>query len=284
MWLGRFPGAVRTLRSSRAQLDMTMGTEFHVAIKRERIVVLAAITTLIVLAWAYTVRVALQTATMSDAMALPNIMPWSAADFGYMLAMWTVMMVAMMLPSATPMMLLFTRVRAKREASGRQHAPTVAFLSGYLLAWVGGSLFATLVNWGLHSGGVLSSIMGQVAPVTGGILLAAAGIFQWTSLKHVCLDHCRSPLAFLTQNWRDGILGATMMGLHHGAYCLGCCWLLMALLFVLGVMNLPWVAVLTVVVLAEKLLPQGKILSRSLGVLLVIWGSWLAASGWSSAI
>jgi predicted metal-binding membrane protein len=126
-------------------------------------------------------------------------------------------------------------------------------------------------------------MMGRVAPATGGVLLVAAGIFQWTPLKRTCLDHCRSPLTFLTQNWRDGALGAAAMGLHHGAYCLGCCWLLMALLFVLGVMNLPWVALLTVVVLAEKLLPRGEILSRGLGVLLVIWGGWLAATGWNYA-
>ena len=263
---------------------MTTGAEFQVAVKRERAMVLAAIAILIVLAWAYTIRVALESATMSDAMAMPNMMPWSTADFGYMFVMWAVMMVAMMLPSVTPMIFLYGRVRAKRESEGRMYAPTAAFVGGYLLAWVGVSLLATLVNWGLHSGGALSSMMGRITPATGGIMLVAAGIFQWTPLKHACLDHCRSPLAFLTQNWRDGILGATAMGLHHGAYCLGCCWLLMALLFVLGVMNLPWVALLTVIVLAEKLLPRGETLSRGLGVLLVIWGGWLSVVGWNYAI
>ena len=261
-----------------------LGSEFRVAVKRERMVVLAAIAVLIALAWAYTIHVALKSAPMSVAMAMPNMMPWSPVDFGYMLTMWAMMMVAMMLPSVTPMILLFGKVRARRVSAGRPYAPTAAFVGGYLLAWAAFSLLATLINWGLHSGDALSSMMGQVAPATGGIFLVAAGIFQWTPLKRVCLDHCRSPLAFLTQNWRDGIQGAMEMGLHHGTYCLGCCWLLMALLFVLGVMNLPWVALLTVVVLAEKLLPQGEILSRVLGVFLMIWGSWLATAAWNHTI
>ena len=249
---------------------MTTGTEFRVAVKRERMAVFAAIAILIVLAWAYTIRVALNSAPMSDAIAMPNIMPWSAEDFGYMFIMWAVMMVAMMLPSVTPMIFLFGRVRANRKSAGRPYAPTAALVGGYLLAWVGISLLATTVNWGLHSGGALSSMMGRVAPAAGGVLLIAAGIFQWTPLKHACLDHCRSPLTFLTQNWRDGVVGAAGMGLRHGVYCLGCCWLLMALL--------------TIVVLAEKLMPQGQILSRGLGVMLVIWGGGLAVAGWGIAI
>lgn len=264
-------------------------SEFRRAARRERVVVLVAIAVLIALAWAYTIHVALNShpvkfRPLSMAMAMPNMMRWSAADFGYMFVMWAVMMVAMMLPSVTPMIVLFGRVRAKRESAGRPYAPTVAFVTGYLLAWIAVSLLATLVNWGLHTAGALSSMMGQVAPTTGGILLVAAGIFQWTPQKRVCLDHCRSPLAFLTQNWRDGIPGATAMGLHHGVYCLGCCWLLMSLLFVLGVMNLPWVALLTIVVLAEKLLPHGEILSRGLGVLLVVLGFWVGAAGWNFAV
>lgn len=256
---------------------MTVGSDLRIAIKRERMVVLAALAVLVVLSWAYTLHIAMETTPMSAVM--PYITLWSWGDFGYMFVMWAMMMIAMMLPSATPMILLFGRVRAKRETAGRSYAPTAVFVSGYLLVWVGGSMLATLANWGLHSGGALSSMMGQVAPVTGGIFLIAAGIFQWTPLKHACLDHCRSPLSFLTQNWRDGIPGAMLMGLHHGAYCLGCCWFLMALLFVLGVMNLIWVAVLTLIVLAEKLLPQGKAISRSLGFLLVIWGVWLVVAG-----
>lgn len=258
--------------------------DFRVAVKRERMLVLAAIAILIALAWAYTIHVALKSAPMSVAMAMPNMMPWSPADFGYMFAMWAVMMAAMMLPSVTPMTLLFGRVRAKRESAGRPYVPTAIFVSGYLLVWVAFSLFATLLNWQLHSSGGLLSMMGQVAPATGGIFLVVAGIYQWTPLKRACLDHCRSPLAFLTQNWRDGIKGAMAMGLHHGIYCVGCCWLLMALLFVLGVMNLPWVALLTVVVLAEKILPRGEAISRVLGMLLIAWGIWLVTAAWNHTI
>lgn len=250
-------------------------------LQRDRTVVLVAMVVLIALSWAYTVHLGLgmQHASMAGAMAMPAMTRWSAADAAFMLVMWAVMMFAMMLPAVTPTVMIFGRVREKRAAAGRPFAPTGAFVAGYLLAWVGFSVLATGVNWWLHTGGALSSMMGKVAPLTGGVLLIAAGVFQWTPLKNACLDHCRSPMSFLMQHWREGLAGATLMGLHHGAYCLGCCWLLMVLLFVLGVMNLPWVAVLTVVVLAEKTLPHGELLSRGLGILLVAWGTWLVAVG-----
>ena len=263
---------------------MTIEAEFGVAMKRDRAVIVVAIVILIALAWAYTAHVGLRAPPVSHAMATPSVMPWTAADFGYMLVMWAVMMVAMMLPSATPMIFLYARVREKRRGADRPYAPTAAFVGGYLLTWTGFSLLATMANWELHTGGVLSSMMGRVAPATGGALLIVAGLFQWTPLKHACLKHCRSPIGFFVQNWRDGLVGATMMGLHHGAYCLGCCWLLMVLLFALGVMNLPWVAVLTTVVLAEKVLPRGEVLSRVLGALLVLWGVWLVVISWGLTV
>jgi predicted metal-binding membrane protein len=248
-------------------------------LKRDRTLVLGAMVVLIVLSWAYTVHLGLKHASMADAVAMPAMTRWSAADALFMLIMWSAMMFAMMLPSVTPTVMIFGRVREKREAAGRPFAPTGAFVAGYLLAWVGFSVLATGVNWWLHTSGSLSSMMGKVAPLTGGVLLIAAGVFQWTPLKNACLDHCRSPMSFLMQHWREGLAGATWTGLHHGAYCLGCCWLLMVLLFVLGVMNLPWVAVVTVVVLAEKTLPHGELLSRGLGMLLIAWGTWLVAVG-----
>lgn len=241
--------------------------------------VLAALLLVIALAWAYTIRLAVQMPSPSEAMSMPAPMIWSATDFAYMLVMWTVMMVAMMLPSATPAVLLFSRVREHRVAHGRAYASTAAFVAGYLLTWLAFSVLATIANWVLHTGGALSSMMGQVGRSAGGLMLVAAGAFQWTPLKQACLVHCRTPLGFLTQHWREGNTGALVMGLHHGAYCLGCCWMLMALLFVLGVMNLVWVAVLTLVVLIEKLLPRGALLSRTLGVALMIWGGWLLAIG-----
>jgi predicted metal-binding membrane protein len=252
---------------------------YNGTLKRDRALVLGAMVALAALSWAYTVHLGVQQASMASAMAMPAMIQWSAAELVFMLVMWAVMMFAMMLPSVTPTVMIFGRVREKRETEGRPFAPTGAFVAGYLLTWVGFSLLATAANWWLHIGGSMWSMMGKVAPLTGGVLLIAAGVFQWTPLKNACLDHCRSPMSFLMQHWREGTSGATLMGLHHGAYCLGCCWLLMLLLFVLGVMNLPWLAVLTIVVLAEKTLPYGEILSRGLGLLLIAWGIWLVAAG-----
>jgi predicted metal-binding membrane protein len=175
--------------------------------------------------------------------------------------------------------LIFGRVREKRKVAGQIFAPTGAFVAGYLLVWAGFSLLATTANWLLHTGGLMSSIMGNVGSQAGGLLIVAAGVFQWTPLKNACLDHCRSPMSFLMQHWREGNSGAVLMGLHHGIYCLGCCWLLMLLLFALGVMNLLWVALLAIVALVEKILPRGEILSRVLGGLLIGWGAWLIITG-----
>lgn len=249
-------------------------------LQRDRLIVLAALAVLIVLSWGYTIKLGLgiSAKSMSDAMAMPMMMTWSAADFFFMFVMWAVMMFAMMLPSVTPTVMIFERVRARRETAGAPFAATMSFVSGYLLAWLGFSLAATLLNWWLHTSDAMTSMMGSVAPAVGGVLLICAGIFQWTPLKDACLEHCRSPLGFLTTHWREGTIGALRMGLHHGIYCLGCCWMLMVLLFVLGVMNLVWVVVLTLIVLAEKILPNGRFFSRSLGAALIAWGVWLIAS------
>jgi predicted metal-binding membrane protein len=252
---------------------------FADSVRRDRAVVLSAIITLTALAWIYTAYLAGNANQMSASMAMPNLERWGVADFTFMLIMWVVMMVAMMLPSTTPMLLLFGRIGAKRKSEQRPFAPNIAFLAGYLFVWVGFCLFATVFNWGLHTGDKLSSMMGHTPPTVGGAILVAAGVFQWTPLKEACLQHCRSPIGFLMAHWREGTVGAMRMGLHHGTYCLGCCWMLMVLLFVLGVMNLPWVAVLTVIILAEKVLPGGVWLSRILGGLLVLWGGWLIVVG-----
>jgi len=249
-------------------------------LQRDRVLVLGAMALLAALAWAYTIYLGIQNTSMAGGgMAMPVTRMWTALDFLFMLVMWAIMMFAMMLPSVTPTVMIFGRVREKREAAGRAFASTGAFVTGYLMAWIGFSVLATVANWLLHISGSMSSMMGNVAPEIGGVLLIAAGAFQWTRLKNACLDHCRSPMSYLMQHWREGNSGAVLMGMHHGVYCLGCCWILMLLLFVLGVMNLPWVAVLTIVVLAEKTLPRGEILSRGLGILLVTWGAWLIVIG-----
>jgi predicted metal-binding membrane protein len=256
-----------------------LDTAFSDAVRRDRAVVLMSIILLTALAWIYTAHLAGNAAQMSDLMAMPNLRRWGAADFTFMFIMWAIMMVAMMLPSTTPMILLFSRICEKRKMERRPCAPTMAFLAGYLFVWISFSLVATALNWLLHASGQMTSMMGHTPPFVGGAILVAAGVFQWTPLKAVCLKHCRSPIGFLMAHWREGTVGAMRMGLHHGAYCLGCCWMLMSLLFVLGVMNLPWVAVLTIIVLAEKVLPGGMWLGRILGGLLVIWGGWLIVVG-----
>ena len=263
---------------------MTPDLSYSELVRRDRAVLVSAIAVLAGLAWAYTVRLSAGMGSMSvnamaASVAVPSTQSWTLNDVFFMFVMWTVMMVAMMLPSATPMVLLFARVMRKRERDGRPFVPTGLFVFGYLLVWVGFSAMATLANWGLHVAGLLSSMMGSTTPMIGGVVLLFAGAFQWTPLKDACLSHCRSPLAFLTAHWSDGRGGALMMGLHHGLYCLGCCWLLMVLLFVLGIMNLPWIAALTVFVLLEKVLPRGRLVSRFSGIVFAAWGMALLATG-----
>ena len=247
---------------------------------RDRALVVLSVFTMCVLAWAYLIYLASEMPSMasesvSTSMAMPAEHAWGLPDFIAMFGMWSVMMVAMMLPSATPMILLYKQINRKRESQGRIQNSITLFIGGYLLVWVGFSVLATLMNWVLHSGGLLSSMMGRVTPFVAGISLLAAGTYQWTTLKYACLTHCRSPVGFLMANWHEGRWGATRMGAHHGLYCLGCCWLLMVLLFVLGVMNLLWISMLTVFVLAEKVVPRGQSLGRIVGLFMIGWGSWL---------
>ena len=208
-------------------------------------------------------------------MAMADMRSWSAADFGLMFVMWAVMMVAMMSPSATPMLLMFANLNRKRRERQAPYVPTGVFLAGYVIVWAAFSLAATGGNWGLHQASLLSSMMGgSTSGYLGGGLLLLAGVFQWSPLKYNCLKQCRTPMGFLMTSWRDGRGGALRMGLEHGAYCLGCCWALMLLLFVLGIMNLVWIAALAAFVLAEKVGPKPELVSRITGVLLFGWGIW----------
>jgi predicted metal-binding membrane protein len=247
---------------------------------RDRALVALSILTMCTLAWAYLIYLVsemppMASETVSMSMVMPADHAWELLDFAAMFVMWSVMMVAMMLPSATPMILLYEQINRKRKSQGKTRNPIALFIGGYLLVWIGFSVLATLINWALHSSGLLSSMMGRVTPVVAGISLLTAGTYQWTTLKYACLTHCRSPVGFLMAHWYEGRSGAARMGAHHGLYCLGCCWLLMVLLFVLGVMNLLWIVVLTVFVLAEKVVPGGNLLSRITGLLMIGWGGWL---------
>jgi predicted metal-binding membrane protein len=235
----------------------------------QRGVVLSGLGAVCALAWAYTVR-------LGTNMTMPSPAPWGGADLGFNFVMWAVMMVAMMVPSAAPTVMLYRKLAAGRDARGGG-ALSALFLCGYLAVWTGFSLLATLAQWALHDAALLSPTMAAASPWLGGGLLLAAGAFQLTPLKQACLAHCRSPMAFLFGRWREGARGAFEMGAENGVYCAGCCWALMALLFVVGVMNLVWVAALAVIVLAEKVLPHGDRLGKAGGLALIAWGAWLIA-------
>ena len=237
--------------------------------------VLSGVVALVALAWAYMVYLAQSTSDMGSGMAMAQLQSWSAADFGLMFLMWAVMMV----PTAAPMILLFATINRRRREQERPYVPTGVFLSGYVIVWSGFAALATVANWGLHVNSLLSSMVGTSSSAyLGGALLLTAGNFQWSPLKYACLSHCRSPLGFLMAEWRDGARGALRMGLKHGGYCLGCCWVLMGLLFVLGVMNLLWIAALAAFVLMEKVIPRGQLVSRVTGLFLAGWGVWMLAA------
>jgi predicted metal-binding membrane protein len=200
-------------------------------------------------------------------------MAWTPGYAVLMLFMWWTMMMAMMLPSATPMILLFATVNRKQREKGASYVPTGIFAAGYALVWGAFSLLAVAAQWGLERSGLLSSTMASTSVILGAGLLIAAGIYQLTPLKHACLRHCRSPFFFISHHWRPGDLGALRMGVEHGAFCTGCCWFLMALLFYGGIMNLYWIVGLAVLVLLEKTIPAGHWLGGLTGVLLIAWGT-----------
>ncbi len=252
-------------------------------LKRDRWIVAVCLVAVAALSWAYMLYLASamesMDMSMSMDMAMPRMQSWGAVDFLLLFLMWAVMMVAMMVPSAAPMVLMFAGVNRRRRAREAPYVPTAVFALGYVVVWTVFSLAATLAQWGLHATALLSPMMTSNSPLLGGLLLVMAGIFQWTPLKNACLTHCRSPLGFIMTRWREGRRGALLMGLHHGAYCLVCCWALMALLFVYGVMNLLWIAALAAFVLVEKVAPSERWLARVAGVLLVAWGTFVLVTG-----
>lgn len=213
------------------------------------------------------------TAAMAPA---PGWTAWGPATWALMIAMWWIMMIAMMSPSAAPTILLYAHVHRHASARGRLQdklAPTGAFATGYVLVWLIFSIAAAALHWMLERDGIVSAMrMGSQSPWLSGGVLIAAGLYQLSPLKNVCLSHCRAPASFLSRYWRPGALGALRLGAMHGAYCVGCCWMLMALLFVGGVMNLAWIAALALMVLIEKLLPPGRWVGRGAGVALIAWG------------
>ncbi|HEX7217859.1 MAG TPA: DUF2182 domain-containing protein [Burkholderiales bacterium] len=191
--------------------------------------------------------------------------------------MWWAMMTGMMLPGAAPMTLTFATVNRRRRELGTPWVPTAVFVAGYLLAWGAFSVAATAAQLALEHARLMAPMAGLSSPLVGGLVFVAAGLYQLTPLKHACLRRCRSPLTFVLERWRDGTAGALRMGAEHGAWCLGCCALLMTLLFVGGVMNLWWAAAIAAWVVVEKILPHGDALARIAGVAAIAYGAWMIA-------
>jgi predicted metal-binding membrane protein len=255
-------------------------------IQRERWIIGGCLAAMTVVAWLYlfhtrTAMPGMNTSGMDmssiASMAMPEMYNWTPTAVFLLFVMWAVMMVAMMMPSAAPMVLAFLSLNQSRSAAKRPLVPVGIFVTGYLIGWTAFSLIAALAQWRLHEAALLSAAMAATSPVLSGSLLIAAGIFQWTPFKRACLKNCRSPLSFIMSEWREGTWGALVMGLRHGAYCVGCCWALMALLFVAGVMNLAWVAAIALFVMAEKILTKEELLSRASGVALLTAGIALVA-------
>jgi predicted metal-binding membrane protein len=260
-------------------------------LRRDRIVVALTLIFLSALAWSYllwlSADIGMGGIDMSDLRMIPSGMglvlparsPWPAIEFAFVFAMWTVMMVGMMVPSAVPMILMYARVGRCTQPQGTPLGATAYFSLGYVLMWAGFSLFATLAQWALERAGLLDATMASTSNILGGIIFVAAGSYQWTRLKYVCLTQCQTPFAFLIRQggFRRNAPGALMLGLRHGAYCVGCCWMLMTLLFVGGVMNVLWIGLLALVILLEKVIPWTRIAYLG-GAISVAAGAWLLST------
>lgn len=254
---------------------MSESSPIESILKRDRMIVIVALIAVSAVAWLYLIDMARDMASMDmgdmamgDAMGMMEIPEWTAGYFLMMFVMWAVMMIGMMTPSAAPMVLVYASM-ARNDSKAAPFLSTGTFLGGYLLVWTLFSLTATLLQWGLDAAALLSPMMVSTSPYLGAGLLAGAGIFQMTPWKNACLAHCRNPIQFFMTHWRVGKFGALRMGLEHGIFCLGCCWLLMGLLFFGGVMNLIWIALITGFVLFEKVAPLGRAAGKVTGGIMI---------------
>lgn len=255
----------------------------EIALRRDRAIVIAALMVVVGLAAVYTVMgigMSMSALTMTRmALEMPGMAmrtaAWSPAYALLVFLMWWVMMVAMMVPSAAPAILLYAGLQRKRKAVNAPYTAAVFFLAGYLLIWAGFSLVATTLQWGLETLGVMTGMMEITSKPLAGAVLIGAGLYQLTGLKQACLRHCQHPLSFLLHNWKPGLSGAMRMGARHGGYCLGCCWVLMALLFVGGIMNLIWIAGIAIYVGVEKVAAGHRWVTTFMGVVLTALGAWL---------
>lgn len=266
-----------------------MNPALEAVLRRDRAVVIAALAVITSLAWADIIWLADDMAMdgmdmtgfrmipAGRGLMMPASAPWQPLEFAYVFVMWAVMMIGMMTPSVAPMVLIYARVGRQAIASGRPFAPSGWFAAGYLIAWFGFSLAATFAQWLLERAALLTPMMESASALLGGIVLIAAGIYQWTPIKGACLSYCQAPLTFIMRHggFRPDAGGALVLGLRHGLYCIGCCWALMLLLFIGGVMNVLWIAALAGLVLLEKALPFGQFVSRIAGCGFVAGGAWL---------
>jgi predicted metal-binding membrane protein len=264
-------------------------TALEAVLRRDRAIVLLALVALTALAWADLGWLAqdmkmdgmdmtgFRSIPAGRGLMMPADAPWQPIEFGYVFAMWAVMMIGMMTPSVAPTILVYARVGRQAAVENKPFAGSGWFVAGYLIAWTFFSLFATLLQWALERLALLTPMMESASTVLGAVILILAGLYQWTPAKAVCLSYCQAPLAFIMRHggFRGDPRGALVLGFRHGAYCIGCCWALMALLFVGGVMNLLWIAVLAMLVLVEKALPFGWIVARLAGAVFVAAGIWL---------
>ncbi len=250
------------------------------AAKRDRAILLGGLVLVSTLAWAEMGRMATEMAGPAGCHAgigAPTMRSWAARDFAMAVSMWGAMMLAMMLPVVSPWLLALSRSARERDPQPSPFPEAGAFLGGYGAVWLGYSVAAAAGQLVLQRVALLSPNWVAKSPLLAAVLLLVAGVYQLTPFRDACMSHCRSPLGYFLARWRPGRWGAFTMGTSHGVYCVGCCWALMALSFVFGVMNLLWMALLTAFLLLEKATSAGPWLSKTAGVLLVAYAAWMLA-------
>jgi len=255
----------------------THATPLESVLAQDRAVVIGGLAGVSGLAWVYSVSEA--AGVHGVGAHFPHATVWDTRVFAVVFIMWSVMMVAMMVPSASPVVLAYSTLHRKQGTDQRPFGAVTAFVVGYVVVWTAFSAAATVAQWSLHWAALISAVGVSTSALLSGGLLVVAGGFQWTSLKSACLMHCRSPFLFFLTSWREGTAGAFKMGLEHGVFCLGCCWALMGLMFFAGVMNVYWLAGLSVLVLVEKAVPAGDRLGKLAGVGMIGWGIYVVSHG-----
>lgn len=255
--------------------SMTDSSTLENILKKDRFIIVSGLFVICVLSWLYIIYLYRQMVVMDMSalfFAMPMTPEWTATDFLLLFLMWLVMMIAMMTPSVAPLILIFAMVNRQRKQQKTPFVSTGYLLAGYFLVWAAFSLVATILQWLLQHIALLNPEMETTSKILGAIILMTAGAFQFTPLKQRCLNYCRTPIDFIHRNWKEGKYGALRMGIENGMYCLGCCWILMILLFVSGIMNILWIAIIALFVLIEKVLPLIKWITFVAGAALIIYG------------